>query len=175
MSAADAIKKALKSLESREIKVGWVKGEEYPEGTSVATVAYWNEFGASRTLKNGNVVVIPARAPLRHASESLAKSVGRQFAHAVAAVREPGDVDRCLNQIGAVAAAHVKSTIASNLSPDNATSTIEGMIIGKNKDGSPKRAGSASKSNRKFGQGKGKNTPLRDTGQLMKSVTWEID
>ena len=45
-SAAVAAKlKALAALASGSVSIGFMEGATYPDGTSVASVAFWNEFG----------------------------------------------------------------------------------------------------------------------------------
>ena len=50
---ADGVAKALEDIAKRmgggEVAVGFMAGATYPDGTPVAAVAFWNEFGASDT------------------------------------------------------------------------------------------------------------------------------
>lgn len=174
------LRKALKSLQGREVRVGWFAGAEYPNGTKVAQIAYIQEHGAIRTIKQGSnsqvtkIAIIPPRAPLRTAAERQVEGVDQTIKMLVRRAAETGNVEQGLNQIGALVASHVKDTIASNLQPANAESTINGMLL-KDKDGNEYRAGSSpDKGKRKFGQGKGSARTLIDTGQMLKTVQWEI-
>ena len=53
LQGADGVAKALEDIAKRmgggEVAVGFMEGATYPDGTPVAAVAYWNEFGASGT------------------------------------------------------------------------------------------------------------------------------
>ena len=49
LSGADGVMKALEDIAKRmgggEVSVGFMAGATYPEGTPVAAVAFWNEYG----------------------------------------------------------------------------------------------------------------------------------
>lgn len=50
MSVADKLEKHLHGLAKRmsgAVEVGFLEGATYPDGTPVAAVAFWNEYGAS--------------------------------------------------------------------------------------------------------------------------------
>ena len=50
LSGSDGVMKALEAIAQRmgggEVAVGFMEGATYPDGTPVAAVAYWNEFGS---------------------------------------------------------------------------------------------------------------------------------
>lgn len=50
LSGSDGVMKALEDIAARmgggEVAVGFMEGATYPDGTPVAAVAFWNEFGA---------------------------------------------------------------------------------------------------------------------------------
>jgi hypothetical protein len=173
----DSLKEVMKYFKDREVKIGWFEGNTYSNGTPVAFAAYVNEVGGSRTLKNGHVVVLPARAPMRTTMERSGKRIADMLVAAVKQAQRTENPDQALNQFGMLAAEEFKKTFNSNLPPPNSEATIEGMIIGHNKDGSPKRAGhAAAKEARKFGQGKGPGKPtLVDSGRMLNTLTWKVD
>ncbi len=49
LSGSDGVMKALEAIACKmgggEVAVGFMEGATYPDGTPVAAVAYWNEFG----------------------------------------------------------------------------------------------------------------------------------
>ena len=51
LSGADGVMKALEDIARKmgggEVAVGFMEGATYPDGTPVAAVAFWNEFGHS--------------------------------------------------------------------------------------------------------------------------------
>lgn len=53
LSGSDGVMKALEAIAKRmgggEVAIGFIGGATYPDGTPVAAVAYWNEFGTSGT------------------------------------------------------------------------------------------------------------------------------
>lgn len=174
MSGASNLKKAMEELSKREVRIGWFEGNEYPDGTSVAQVAAWNEFGATRQLKNGRTLVLPARATLRNTIENSGDEMREAVRQMMPAMIATGKYEQGLALIGQQAVSCVQDTIEAGLPPPNAKATVEGMVLGKDANGNERRAGSASAANRTFGQGKGFNTPMIDTGQLKNTVTYEV-
>ncbi|MFA7254386.1 MAG: hypothetical protein WC107_07625 [Patescibacteria group bacterium] len=53
LQGADGVAKALEEIAKRmgggEVAVGFMEGATYPDGTPVAAVAFWNEFGTTGT------------------------------------------------------------------------------------------------------------------------------
>ena len=49
LQGSDGVMKALEDIAKRmgggEVSVGFMEGATYPEGTPVAAVAFWNEYG----------------------------------------------------------------------------------------------------------------------------------
>lgn len=175
-SKTNEIKQIFKELGSKVVKVGWFSDNVYSDsGTPVAFIAYIMEYGGVRELKNGNKVVIPARAPMRINMERNGKSISATLGKAINAAMQTGDMDQNLNKFGLFVQGTLQDTIGSGLPPPNAESTIHGMLLLDRKTGEMKRAGSAAKENRKFGQGKGFDKPLIDTGRLMKTVAYTVE
>lgn len=166
-------RKRMRELQKREVKVGWFSGDKYPESNiPVAFVAYVNEHGGSRKLKNGRTLILPARAPMRTNMERNKKAIMDTLAKAVNYGMRTGEIDKGMNQFGMFTAGTVKDTIESGLPPRNAEATINGVLdprTGERKGSSP------AKENRKWGQGKGFDSPLVDTGHLMKTVMHKVD
>lgn len=181
----DQFRKNLKLLKEQQIRVGWLEGNVYPDGTPVAQVAFFNEYGGIRKIKQGsnksqsNIAVIPPRAPMRITLETKSAQLSEEAAPIIAKGLQNGKVMQALNLVGLRAQSLLQDTIGSGLPPPNAESTVEGMLLRRSggESGSPtyERAGSAQKENRTFGQGKGFNRPLIDTGQMMNSVTYVVE
>lgn len=177
MSIAD-LKKNIEALAKSQVKVGWFEGNVYPNsGTPVAFVAWVNEHGGQRKLKNGRTVIIPARAPMRMTMDEQGVGIAKDLGGAVRRATADGDIAKWLEQFGLVTAARFKETInKGGRGPGNAQATIEGMVLGHNPDGSERRAGSSpAKENRKFGQGKGFDKPLVDTSQMMNTLIHKVE
>lgn len=177
-SGTSEARKFLKGIAGKQVRVGWLAGNVYPDGTPAAVVAYINEYGGSRKTKNG-AIVIPARAPVRTTIDTrgaeLTENCGKLIAKAI---RDGMTPDQMLNQLGMLGQIALQDTIGSGLPPPNAEATVNGMLLTRRgPDGKKEtyRAGSASKENRKFGQGKGFNKPLIDTARLMNTVTYVVE
>lgn len=184
----DQFRKNLKLLKEQQIRVGWLEGNVYPDGTPVAQVAFFNEYGGVRKTKDGEVV-LPARAPVRITIDTKAKQLSEESAPIIAKGLQNDKVMQALNLVGLKAQSMLQDTIGSGLPPPNAEATVDGMLLKRKiPDGEgfkrkesgaleyeEYRAGSAQKENRTFGQGKGFNKPLIDTSQLMNSVTYVVE
>lgn len=176
MSAAD-LKKQMAEILKREVNVGWFEGNNYPNGVPVAAAAAWNEFGVTRTNSRGKPFVIPARAPMRLTMETEGSDIADDMAKTVNRCVRTGEIDQSFELFGLKTAERFKANVEKGgKGPGNALATIEGMIIGKNPDGSDKRAGSSpAKENRTFGQGKGIDRPLVDTGQMLNTLVSKVE
>lgn len=173
-----AMRARMREISQKTISIGWFPGNDYSDsGTPVAMIAYFNEVGGSRTLKNGNTLTLPARAPMRTTMNDKGNEIHARLGAFVNKAMVSGKVDECLNQFGAVTAEDFKESINKGGTGErNAEATINGMILKYDKDGNPVRAGSkAAKEARTFGQGKGKDAPLVDTGRMMNTLTWKVD
>lgn len=63
LSGADGVMKALEEIARKmgggEVAVGFMEGATYPDGTPVAAVAFWNEFGKMVESEFGNYFQMP--------------------------------------------------------------------------------------------------------------------
>ena len=63
LSGADGVMKALEDIARKmgggEVAVGFMAGATYPDGTPVAAVAFWNEFGKGVQSKEGDYFQLP--------------------------------------------------------------------------------------------------------------------
>jgi hypothetical protein len=63
LQGADGVTKALEEIARKmgggEVSVGFMEGATYPDGTPVAAVAFWNEFGRTVASREGNYFQIP--------------------------------------------------------------------------------------------------------------------
>lgn len=111
-------KRRLKGLQKkRTLKVGFFEGQKYEDGTSVADVAYWNEFGTP---------TIPPRPFMRITVakysdewEKLARNAANAHLDGTA------NIDDTFQSIGNYIAAQIKESIKSNIPPPNKESTIK--------------------------------------------------
>jgi len=111
------LEKALADIASKmqggSVSVGFMAGATYPDGTSVPSVAFWDEFGTSR---------IPARPFFRttiaEKSNDWAKKVGQSVKH------YGYDSDKILSFMGETIQQDVQSSINGWQDPPNAASTV---------------------------------------------------
>ena len=63
LSGADGVMKALEDIARKmgggNVAVGFMAGATYPDGTPVAAVAFWNEFGRGVQSEQGNYFQMP--------------------------------------------------------------------------------------------------------------------
>lgn len=116
-----ALASALKASGVTSLKVGFFKTAKYPDGTQVAAVAAWNEFG-TRTEKGG--IHIPERPFFRQAlkrgEEGAKKILLEEIDPLSMSVNESlGDL------IGLHYATEIQKRIVDLREPPNAPSTVE--------------------------------------------------
>ena len=63
LHGADGVSKALEEIARKmgggEVAVGFMEGATYPDGTPVAAVAFWNEFGKGVQSEEGDYFQMP--------------------------------------------------------------------------------------------------------------------
>lgn len=94
------------------VKVGVLDNSKYPDGTSVATVAYKNEYG----FKN-----IPSRPFFRQTIQEQKKNWSVLMMDGIAAGY---DLEKCFGLVGTQMQGDVQMSITQWTSPPNAPSTV---------------------------------------------------
>ena len=97
------------------LKVGFLQGARYPDGTSVAMVAAINEFGA------------PSRGqPPRPFFRNMIRDKSKEWGPALAVLLKANDMDakKSLEQAGAAIAGQLRQSITDLTSPPLKPSTI---------------------------------------------------
>lgn len=140
--------KAIKDMQEGHVKVGWVKGEKYPnKDIYIAEVAYLNENGHIIKRNGKEVGYVPPRPFLAITMSSNGvrwRSIWKKLYKHVVEGKIPLAV--ALKQLGEIVRAGIKSTIWNSVPPPNAPSTV------KHK--------------------KGRTTTLIDTGLMLKTVNY---
>ena len=116
MSASAKLEAALKGIAAKmsgHVDVGFLEGATYPDGTPVASVAYWDEYGASG----------PPRPFFRGMIASESPSWGTKVAHLAQATHNDGP--KVLALMGEDIEGALKQSITSFTDPPNAPSTIK--------------------------------------------------
>ena len=138
------IRKALAARGVADVEVGFFKDSRYPDGTPVAAVAAWNEFG---TEGGGWGGPIPERPYFRGALSNVRPALSRHIADRVDTKKMVVD-DNLAEELGAMVTGAVQKEIVELREPANAPATL---------------ALKAPKTN-----------PLIDTGTMRTSVTWKV-
>jgi hypothetical protein len=129
---------------TKTMRAGILEGSRYPDGTPTAQVAFWDEYGTTRTV-NGKTVIIPPRPFMR--STAAAKSTRWAKIVGVTMQRNGGNFEEALKLAGEAAMTDIKQTIATFTTPPNKPSTIAK---------------------------KGHDQVLRDTKNMLNSVAFDI-
>jgi hypothetical protein len=124
LSGSDGVMKALESIARRmgggEVSVGFLEGATYPDGTPVAAVAYWNEFGNSEQ---------PARPFFRQMIAKESQSWPKKMAKLAKVTDYDGD--KVLGLMGEDIQGAIKQSINDLQSPPLAPSTIKAKGFSK--------------------------------------------
>lgn len=117
-SGGDKLDKVLADLAKRAsnataVNVGFLGDKTYPDGTSVAQVAFWNEFGTSKA---------PARPFFRRMIDKNSEYWGGQLGAIATAVKY--DSKRALDLMGEKIKDDLVGSINSFNSPGNSEATI---------------------------------------------------
>ena len=131
------------------VKVGFFSTAKYEDGTPVAAVAAWNEFGT----KN-----IPERPFFRNALAGMEDGIANIIKAGIDPKKMVVD-EQLADRVGLYAAGQVQESIVALNDPPNSPATI---------------AQKRKKLGGKKGVGGGEN-PLIDTGFMRDSVTWEVE
>jgi hypothetical protein len=155
---ADSVRKHLSELAEAmgggTLSVGFLEGEVYPDGTPVAQVAYWNEFGTSTA---------PARS----------------FFRTMVTAQYELDGNKTLNQMGKIIAGELQESIVNTNAPALSEVTlllrsrfwtnpqdITGADVGR-----AKRDVAAGKTGDVTGT---QSKPLVWQGIMLQAVSWEV-
>ncbi len=123
ISGGEVFEKALRDISSRiesggEVRIGFLEGATYPNGTSVAFVAAMNEFGH----KDRGGGFVPPRPFFRN---MIAEHKDEWPAAIVGLLKDTGyDVELTLDLIGAGIAGQLRQSIVDLVTPPLAPSTV---------------------------------------------------
>lgn len=108
-----ALKQAVDKAASGTVRVGIIESQTYPNGESVAQVAYWNEYGTA---------TIPARPFFRN---TIAEKQGEWADKAAELLKQSDDTNHALALIGEGVKGDIVETIQNFTEPPNADSTVK--------------------------------------------------
>lgn len=107
----------LVSSNAKHVQVGVIDNSKYPDGTSVASVAFWNEYG---TRKNGNQWIPPRpffRDTIKNQKDAWA-NLARQ------GIKAGYSIDKVLGLVGAQMQTDIQYSIMTWTSPPNSAYTV---------------------------------------------------
>ena len=102
----------LVSSKAQHVQVGVIDGSKYPDGTSVASVAFWNEYGTRK---------IPPRPFFR---DTIKQNKEKWVELAAKSIRAGYTVEHMLGLVGSQMMTDVVYTATQWTSPPNAAYTI---------------------------------------------------
>lgn len=159
---------AKKLAEGKTLRVGFLESETYPDGTNVAQVAYWNEYGTKSS---------PPRPFFRSMISAKSSGWGRKLGTAL--IRSDYDGDAALSVMGNEIGKQLNESIAETTSP--ALSPITVMLRGMHANNTSlvitgKTVGEAAA---RVAAGKtnygASDKPLHFTGQMQDSIGFDIE
>lgn len=107
----------LVSSNAKHVQVGVIDNSKYPDGTSVASVAFWNEYG---TRKNGKQW-IPPRPAIRNTVKEQKEAWA---ALARQGIKAGYSIEKMLGLVGAQMQTDIQYSIITFSTPPNAAYTI---------------------------------------------------
>jgi hypothetical protein len=121
ISGGDRLEAALRAMAAKvsnpgTLRVGWLENAKYPDGTSVALIAFINEYGA------------PSRGqPPRPAVRNMIADKRGEWPKAIGDLLKANNYDAAvtLNQAGQAIAGQLRQSIATITQPPLAPSTIK--------------------------------------------------
>ena len=131
------------------VKVGFFSTARYEDGTPVAAVAAWNEFGTE---------TIPERPFFRNALAESERGVSNILAKGIDTKKIVMD-EQLAGRVGEYVQGKIRDSIIALNDPPNSPATI---------------AQKRKKLHGKKGTGGGE-TPLIDTGAMLDAVAWEVE
>lgn len=173
-----ALSKALGDADNKSLQVGWLESAKYDDGTPVAGIAAQNEFGNPK-------ISIPPRPFIRPTIDNESESwagIADQGAKAIA--NGKASINQVLNAIGLKASADIKNSIVNGnfaaLSPITIAlrkirnddkykigGALVGSVAGAIADG---KTGSGELGDQSFGN----KDPLRETGYMISTLSYEV-
>lgn len=148
----------LKDPRDAAINIGWFSDQLYPDGTSVAAVAKWNEFGTRQGLPQRPFLRTCIMENERKWHEKLKTMVQR-------AIDEDKSFTMALKVFGEIVKGDIQDTILAGGWKPNAAITLQGGWMRNKISGKPFHVS---------GKGSGKQ-PLIDTGTMLKSIDIRTD
>jgi hypothetical protein len=133
-----------KSMGGGQVSVGFMKGATYPDGTPVAAVAFWNEFGKPVRSGNGDYFQLP-RPFFRQMIAKESPGWGRKMAKLAKATDYDGP------QVLGLMGEDIKGALAQSINDFTAPPLAPSTVAAK-----------------------GFDKPLINTSHMLNSITYEV-
>jgi len=162
-------KRVVKQLEeAKELRVGFLEGAKYEDGTPIAQVAFWQEFGSSR---------FPVRSFFRPMIVKESASWGPLLARVLPKVGY--DVDKAMHRLGGYIALQLTESIVTTPQPPLSEVTL---MLRKMKDDDSSlvvTVQTVAEAARRVARGEKGATgtrakPLIDSGQMQRATGYEL-
>ena len=111
-SLSQALNRLLIKKDQQHVKVGIIDGSKYPDGTSVASVGFWNEYGTKTA---------PSRPFFR---STIAEQKAQWVELTKKGIRAGMSVDHILGLVGAQMQTDIQSSIMTWTTPPNSAYTV---------------------------------------------------
>lgn len=147
----------IKDPKDAYINVGWFDDQKYADGTSIARVARWNEFGTRQGVPQRPFLRTTIMENEKKWHELLKTLVQR-------AMDEDKPIERALRLFGEQVKADIQETILAGGWKPNAKISQEGGWMRNKISGKPF-----------YVKGKGGKQPLIDTGTMLRSIQVRTD
>jgi hypothetical protein len=158
-----------KLSQAKTVRVGFLENATYPDGTKVAAVAVFQDYGAPR-------VGIPPRPFFRNMVAQESPTWGASLAAIMKAT--DSNADRSLTLMGELIAGQLRESIIATLAPPLSPVTLMLRRMRADNPGLVVTGKTVGEAARRVAAGdsySGVSTkPLVDTGQLLKSVDYEV-
>ncbi|MBS4773128.1 MAG: hypothetical protein KHX55_02495 [Proteobacteria bacterium] len=153
------LKKMAKNSKKARLTAGFYKDAKYADGTPVAQVAAWNNFG---TLREDGSEFIPPRPfftdAINENKDKWAEGLGKRL-------KANGmDIENAMKRVGEEMRADIQDKIEHNNYVPNSPVTINGVYHKSKKTGKVFEI-----------KGKGVNSPLRNTRHMRDSVGYQYN
>lgn len=113
----------LQQMSKKEIRVGWFPENVYPDGTPVALVMFWNEFGTPNAKHP-----IPPRPLFRQAAEKVNQKMN---GFVVRRVKDVLDGKMTADQVPGVLAEAILGTVVTEFKVGGFTPNADSTVRGK--------------------------------------------
>ena len=182
LEGGDALKKKLEELskniaKASKVQIGFLAGSTESDGTSIPSIAAWQEFGTSSTKGRATIELIPPRPYFRTMIAEKSGEWGEVLGKVL--VHNGFDAENALEQMGMYIGDQLQESIIATMEPKLSDVTLmlrkmrsedQSLVV------TGKTVGEAA---RRVAEGESvgdvSRKPLVDTGTMLRSVSYQVD